>query len=171
MKEVRHIAIGTNNFVLHPIKPLRVLELNQPLLRMLVPLLSGLGSLLRGIDLAELDTSKMSNEQIGNKILSGLLSKELDFSMLALALGQALEALPPKDLISFLCSMSENVQYIPKAGDPLTQAVFLRDPNLLDELDWTPADMYRLILEVAMYNRFLPFGLAPIGAQSQKTLG
>ena len=159
MKDPIQVAIEGKVFNLSPMKVRKVGELERKLLKALAPMLAGLGGVL-----------PLLPELIGKGEKAVLLQDALglvDLSRVAMGVQDALGALPDHEFDALLVGMCSSVStHIEGKGN-----CTLITGDLIDAALETPVQMYKLMYEVARYNKFLPFGLVGAGEATPATAG
>lgn len=159
MKEPIQVEIEGKVFNLSPMKVRKVGELERTLLKALAPLLAGMGGLLPIIP-------DLVKEGEKSPLLQDALAM-VDLNRLAMGVQDALATLPPHEfdaLLVGLCS-SVSTQIEGKGNSTLVTG------ELIDAALESSSQMYRLMFEVARYNKFLPFGIVGVGNATPATAG
>lgn len=159
MREPIQVTVEGKVFNLAPMKARKVGELERKLLKALAPLLAGMGGLLPLFpDLME--------KGAASPLLADALAM-VDLSRLALGVQDALASLPDHEFDALLVGMCAHVStHVEGKGN-----CSLMTGDLIDAALESTAQMYRLMYEVARYNKFLPFGLVGAGDATPATVG
>lgn len=162
MKDPKLVNIAGQGFSLYPIPPRRAGELERKLLKVILPaMVGGLGNLLRGADFSGLDGK--NDTETGKALISRLLGSSVDLAVVTNSVMDSLGALSDIEFNALLVGMFERVQWIRVNGDGSQTPTFLTSGELIDSAFEDTLSMYKLMYEVARYNKFLPFGMAGTG--------
>lgn len=159
MKDPIQVPIDGKVFNLSPMKARKVGELERKLLKALAPLLAGMGGVLSLLpDLAkEGDKSLLLQDALGM----------VDLSRVSMGVQDALASLPDHEFDALLVGMCSSVStHIEGKGN-----CTLITGELIDAALESTSQMYRLMYEVARFNKFLPFGLVGAGDATPATAG
>lgn len=159
MKDPIQVPIDGKVFNLSPMKARKVGELERKLLKALAPLLAGMGGVLSLLpDLAkEGDKSLLLQDALGM----------VDLSRVSVGVQDALASLPDHEFDALLVGMCSSVStHIEGKGN-----CTLITGELIDAALESTSQMYRLMYEVARFNKFLPFGLVGAGDATPATAG
>lgn len=163
MKLPKDITVGGQNFAIYHTPVRQVLSLQRLLLRIMSPLLGGLGSIISGIDVKDLMKDGATNEDAGKVLLGALSSGNVSLDRLGYSLQNALGALSEAEYEVFLTGMLDRVQW--KASREEGGAQFLNNFEAIDKaFSDNPNGVYVVIFEVIKYNKFLPFALTGTGS-------
>lgn len=159
MKDPIQVPIDGKVFNLSPMKARKVGELERKLLKALAPLLAGMGGVLSLLpDLAkEGDKSLLLQDALGM----------VDLSRVSMGVQDALASLPDHEFDALLVGMCSSVStHIEGKGN-----CTLITGDLIDAALESTSQMYKLMYEVARFNKFLPFGLVGAGDATPATAG
>ena len=159
MKDPIQVPIDGKVFNLSPMKARKVGELERKLLKALAPLLAGMGGVLSLLpDLAkEGDKSLLLQDALGM----------VDLSRVSMGVQDALASLPDHEFDALLVGMCSSVStHIEGKGN-----CTLITGELIDAALESTSQMYKLMYEVARFNKFLPFGLVGAGDATPATAG
>lgn len=175
-RQPKTMEIDGRTFVFLPM-PARVAgPYNLKFLKVAVPLLTGLQS-IGGIlpklledapknEAGELDFEKLDLSALLKQDLGKILSL-LDFNAISFALTNALDALAPHELDYLTLGMLQYVQTHVEGKGNCT----LVTAELVDAAFDDVGTMYKVLFEVARFNKFRPFGLGSSGEEIPKTAG
>ena len=159
MKDPIQVPIDGKVFNLSPMKARKVGELERKLLKSLAPLPAGMGGVLSLLpDLAkEGDKSLLLQDALGM----------VDLSRVSMGVQDALASLPDHEFDALLVGMCSSVStHIEGKGN-----CTLITGDLIDAALESTSQMYKLMYEVARFNKFLPFGLVGAGDATPATAG
>ena len=162
MKEPIQVSVEGKVFNLSPMKARKVGELERKLLKALAPLLAGMGGVLSLLPGLVGDGEKEAKTLLLQDALG-----MADLSRLSMGVQDALASLPDFEFDALLVGMCSSVStHIEGKGN-----CTLITGDLIDAALESTAQMYKLMYEVARYNKFLPFGLVGAGDATPATAG
>lgn len=154
MREVKNVSIGGMEFQLLPMPLLEASKWDRKVLQIIAPLVKALGGM------------KLDDAQPKEDVAEA--SPDVDFSVVSEALQDALQVLPDDQLESFIKGMTRYASRI-----DVTPPIALGSNTGLERAfeDANPMDLYKLLFEIARYNKFSPFALTGSGNPISGILG
>lgn len=159
MLEIQEIEVDGLKFQLHPMSPLEARKWDVRVVRLVAPLLGALDGAKLTEKTAEEDEEKSESEDL-----------DISFSNVGKAIQEAFNLLSDSDMEAFLKGMFAKVIFIPDDAPSIplttTQAI---DKALAGGNG--PMTVYKLLYEVAKYNKFTPFALLGGGGATEGIAG
>ena len=155
MLNAEMVTVEGKNFQLLPMKLMEARKWDFKIVRIIAPMLGALEGLSKSGESTEKsaeDTDEAAPSQ----------AESLGFAQVATCIQKALSTLSDDEMDALIRGMFTNVTYLPEGGSP----VLLNQTGALDAAfaGVGPYAIYRLIFEVARFNKFTPFVLAGGGS-------
>jgi hypothetical protein len=160
MRDVLNVTIGGMEFQLLPMPIMEAWKWDRKIMQILAPLIKSLSGMKEADVSAEPDSE---DEEVTEE-----KSPDVDFSSVAGAITDALTALSDAELESLVKGMTKYANRI-DCNPPIQ----LGSNTGVEKAfaDHGPIEVYKLLFEIARYNKFSPFALAGGGNQIGGILG
>ena len=165
--KTKQISINGKDYTLFRIPSLKGMHLEIKFLKMAIPALVAVNG-IQGVfgKLPKKEDGSLDFSNIG-KIDIGAILGSIDMATVSEALGAMLSALPEHELDSLVAGVMRSVMtFVPGKG-----SCTLVSPDLIDLAFDDTLDMYRVMFEVARFNKWRPFALLSSGPATEATAG